>query len=104
MALLAVGAGLDFAAARRAGSALAIGLAAKLAFLPAATLALCWAFGVSGSAATVAVLFNALPASASAYVLARQMGGDAGLLAGILTVQTIAAFATMTVWLILLTG
>ena len=34
---------------------------------------------------------GALPCSASSYVLARQMGGDHGLVAGIITVQTLAS-------------
>jgi malonate transporter len=37
----------------------------------------------------------AVPASSSAYVLARQMGGDAPLLAQIITLQTILAALTM---------
>jgi predicted permease len=38
---------------------------------------------------------GSVPTSSSAYVLARQMGGDAPLLAQILTLQTILAAATM---------
>ena len=37
----------------------------------------------------------AVPTSPSAYVLARQMGGDAPLLAQIITLQTILAAITM---------
>ncbi len=37
-----------------------------------------------------------MPAASSAYVLARQMGGDAPLLAQIITLQTILAAFTMT--------
>ena len=39
----------------------------------------------------------ALPSASNAYVLARQMGGDAPLMAEILTVQTLAAMVTMPV-------
>ena len=42
-------------------------------------------------------LCSAVPTSASAYVLARQMGGDAPLLAQIITLQTILAAITMPV-------
>jgi predicted permease len=38
---------------------------------------------------------SAVPTASSAYVLARQMGGDAPLLAQIITLQTILAAVTM---------
>jgi malonate transporter and related proteins len=41
------------------------------------------------------VLFTAAPISASSYVLARQLGGDATMIAGLITITTIAAVATM---------
>jgi predicted permease len=47
------------------------------------------------------VLFAACPISASSYVLARQLGGDATLLARLITITTIAA--TMPLMLALLT-
>ena len=47
--------------------------------------------------AAVAVLYNGLPTSASSYVLARQMGGDGKLMAGIITATTLAAALTLPV-------
>ena len=41
------------------------------------------------------MLFAALPTAPSAYILARQMGGDAELLAGMLTLQTVLAVVTL---------
>jgi malonate transporter and related proteins len=46
-------------------------------------------------AALVAVLFQALPTASSSYVLARQLGGDAPLMAGIITFQTVLAMLTL---------
>jgi predicted permease len=43
------------------------------------------------------LLYGGLPMSASAYVLARLLGGDATLMAGALTVSTLAAFLTLPV-------
>jgi predicted permease len=43
------------------------------------------------------IMFAAMPASPAAYVLARQLGGDAPLMAGILTIQTAAAAITLPV-------
>ncbi|WP_029006905.1 AEC family transporter [Azospirillum halopraeferens] len=93
--LLAVGAGLDLAAARAAGRGVAVATATKLLLVPAITAAAGLALGVHGLALTVAVLFNALPCSASAYALARQMGGDHGLIAAVITVQTLLAALTL---------
>jgi malonate transporter and related proteins len=55
----------------------------------------CQALGVTGTAAAVAVLCGAVPTASGAYVLARQMGGDATLVASILTVQIVAAAFTI---------
>jgi hypothetical protein len=41
------------------------------------------------------VLFMSAPIAASAYVLARQLGGDAQLLASLITITTIGAALTM---------
>jgi predicted permease len=101
LGLLAVGAGLDLAAVRYAGPAVLAAAALKLAVLPLVTLALLHALAVDGTARTVAVLFAGLPVSASAYVMARQMGGDAPLLAATITLTTLAAALTLPLWLAL---
>lgn len=93
--LLAVGAGLDLKAARHAGSAVAAANGLKLLLSPLLTALLCLALGVGGAAAQVVVIYAALPTSASSYVLARQMGGNAPLMAGIITVTTLAAMAAL---------
>jgi hypothetical protein len=67
----------------------------KLAGLPLLTAAFCWLLDVGGVAWSVAMIFNALPAATSAYILARQMGGAPGLVANILTVQALAAAVTL---------
>ncbi len=99
--LLAVGAGLDLRAIGRAGRLVGIGAAVKLLATPGLTLLFCLVLGVGGLQAAVAVLYNALPTSASAYVLARQMGGDATVMAGIITVSTIAAAATIPILMLI---
>jgi len=95
VALLAVGAGLDFGTARTSGGWVAGAAALKLAGLPLLTAGFCLLLGVHGLPLTVAVIFNALPAATSSYILARQMGGAPGLVASILTVQTLAAALTL---------
>ncbi len=99
LGLLTVGAGLDFSAARADGRLLASACVLKLVVMPALTALACWALGVGGLAAAVAVLFNGLPTAPSAYIMARQMGGDAKLMASIITAQV--ALSALTLPLIL---
>lgn len=95
LALLAVGAGLDLAAARASGGRVAAATVLKLAGLPLLTAGFCWLLGVGGLAWSVAMIFNALPSATSSYILARQMGGAPALVANILTVQALAAAVTL---------
>ena len=99
LGLLAVGAGLDLGAVRQARYRVAASSAIKLLAVPALTAGFCLILGVGGLAATMAVLYNSLPTSASSYVLARQMGGDATMMAGIITLTTLAAIVTIPIML-----
>lgn len=99
--LLAVGAGLDFAALRRAGAGVAAASALKLIVLPLLTGLLAGLLAIETTTAAVAVIMASVPVSASAYVMARQMGGDAALMAGSITATTLAAAATMPLMLLL---
>jgi malonate transporter and related proteins len=95
LGLLAVGAGLDIPALRTSARSIAWSSMLKLAVLPGLTAAFAWWFGVTGLPLAVALLYNGLPCSANSYVLARQMGGDHRLMAGIITAQTLLAVATL---------
>ena len=95
LGLLCVGAALDFARLRRARGALLVGSGLKLVVLPAVMALALWAIGVDGRVAAAAVLFAALPIAPSSYVLARQLGGDAPLMAGMITLTTLAAVVTV---------
>jgi predicted permease len=95
LGLLAVGAGLDARTIRdRHGAVVAVS-AVKLVGLPLVAFAVAWSLGLPPAERAIAVLFAALPTAPSAYILARQMGGDAQLVAGMLTLQTIAAVLTL---------
>ncbi len=93
--MLCVGAALSWHRHHLANRALAVSTAAKLVALPLLAALLCHLFGVTGVAATVVVLIQGLPTAASAYVLARRMGGDASLMATITAGQTVAALVTL---------
>jgi malonate transporter and related proteins len=101
LALLAVGAGLRFDAMAANVRAISMAVALKLLGMPAMVWLALKMMGVEGEAAAVAILCNAVPTGSGAYVLARQMGGDAVLMANILTIQVICAAVTipLVVWL-----
>jgi len=93
--LLVTGAGLHLEGLLRPSAAAVLGVVLKLILMPALGIALGLAFGLSGTNLVIVAACSAVPASSSAYVLARQMGGDAPLLAQIITLQTILAAVTM---------
>lgn len=95
LGLLAVGSGIDFAAARRAGPATFWSSAIKLAGLPAAIMLAAPLAGLSGLPFAVAALYGGMPAAPNAYILARKMGGDAPLMAAIISITTLVAAATL---------
>ena len=107
IALLCVGAALIL----RFDSARVIGLAVtcvlKLLIMPVVGAALAIYFGLESVAFVVVMLFAATPASPASYVLARQLGGDAPLMAAILSLETLLAAITIPVivyWAMVRTG
>lgn len=101
LGLLTVGAGLDIAAAKAAGRQIFAATFLKLLLMPTVMWFFCLVFAVDTSAKTIAILFAALPGSALSFILARQLGGDSKLMAGIVTVQTCFSVATLPVILAL---
>ena len=65
--------------------------------MPAIAVTIGAALGLSGTNLAVVACCASVPASSNSYVLARQMGGDAPLMAQILTFQTALAAVTMPV-------
>jgi predicted permease len=93
--LLVTGAGLHLEGLFRPSLAASVAVFLKLILMPVLGVALALWFGLTGSNLAIVTACSAIPASSSAYVLARQMGGDAPLLAQIITLQTILAAITM---------
>ncbi len=100
--LLVVGAALDLRRLARLRPATLIATTAKLVGMPALVAGFAAFYGLSGQTLLVAIIAASVPTASASYVLARQMGGDAPLMADILTVQTLAAAATMPIALYLL--
>ena len=63
--------------------------------MPCIVIAMSWLGGLDGLARTVAIIAGAVPTAASAYVMARKMGGNAELMSSIVTFQMIASFFTL---------
>ncbi len=93
--LLVTGAGLQLQGLLRPSVGVTIGVAFKLVLMPVLAIGLALWFGLSGQSLAIIAICAAVPTSPSAYVMARQMGGDAPLLAQIITLQTILAAVTM---------
>lgn len=99
LGLLSVGAGLVFKDLAAKWGPISLAAFYKLLLLPLIAAVLFNLFGVIGTTPATVILFAAAPASVSSYILARQMGGDARLMAAIITAETLLAFATLPVWL-----
>ena len=93
--LLCIGASLRIRAMRASLAPFLASASVKLLVFPLAMFALIAATGLHGVAAQVAFLYGGIPTASSGYALARQMGGDAPLMAAIITLQTLLALLTL---------
>lgn len=102
LGLLCVGAALDLGTARQWISPVAISSCIKFLLMPLSTAIFAVVFGLHGAALTTSLLFQALPTASSSYILARQLGGDAPLMAGITATQTVLAIAAIpgVIWML----
>jgi acyl-CoA synthetase (AMP-forming)/AMP-acid ligase II len=96
-----IGAALDIGSMRSAKWPLGAGTALRLVVMPAIAFGLCNAIGLTGMPLQVAMLCVAAPVATSSYILARQLGGDARLMANIVTLTTLLSLVTipLTIWL-----
>ncbi|MGL4243113.1 MAG: AEC family transporter [Beijerinckiaceae bacterium] len=102
--LLMVGAGLDLKTLQRPGPGFAAAAVLKLVALPVMAGMLGMWLGLTGAALAVPMIAAAVPTAAASYILARKFGGDAPLMAAIITGQTIIAAFTLPVMLVLFAG
>ena len=95
VALVCVGAGLDFGALRTSLHKVAVSSLMRLVAAPALVWGACLLTGAGPLHTAVAVGIGSTPVAAASYTLAREMGGDARLIAAIITATTILSFITM---------
>jgi malonate transporter and related proteins len=95
LGLLLIGAGLVLGDIVKPNARVCTSTVFKLIVMPAIAMGIGLAFGLTGTALSVVAIASSVPSAPGSYVLARQMGGDAPLLAHILTFETLVALATI---------
>lgn len=81
--------------------ALSASAAIKFVLLPAITWTLCHAFGLDPLVTAAITLFFALPTAPASYLLSRQLGADADLMAGLIVAQSVLALLVLPVVVLL---
>lgn len=89
--LLVIGANLRIGELGGAVPLVVLSVAAKMLVFPLVTFLACRHAGVSADMTTIAVIFATCPTSPAGFPLAKQMGGDAPLMATIISIQTALA-------------
>jgi malonate transporter len=95
LGLLLVGAGLRIGELIRPNAVTLLACLLKLIVMPAIAVAIGLGCGLSGASLAVVACCAAVPAASNSYILARQLGGDAPLMAQILAFETALAAITM---------
>jgi malonate transporter and related proteins len=98
VALVCVGAALSLGSARAVPLHLSVGIVSKLLIAPALMLAAGLALGLPPLLLAVSVGLASMPSAPASYVLAREMGGDAPLMASIVTATTLLSLITIPFW------
>jgi predicted permease len=101
--LLVVGAGLDLTRMKSPHQGMFVSCALRLIGMPLFGFLIARSLDLTGITMGIVILSTAVPTASGAYILARQMGGDADLMAEILTYQTLFSMATLPLALFLLT-
>lgn len=95
LGLVCVGSGLVFSLQGLRPVALGWASLLKLVALPLVGAKVCVLFAVSAPVALAATFYCALPCAPNAYIMSKQLGGDARLMAALITLQTLLAAVTV---------
>lgn len=101
IALISVGATMNWGALARLDLFNGAICAIKLVALPALTLMTCLVLQVSPAIASVLVVFAALPTASAAHVLAAGFGADRALVATLVAQSTLLGAVTLPIWITL---
>ena len=97
--LLGIGASLKFSAIRGHAVPLGLAIAAKMLVFPMALVGSGFLLGLDPLALAVLAAVGAAPTANSTYTLAVDLGGDAPLMAEIVSLQTVTAALSMPLWI-----
>ena len=103
MLLLCVGASIRISALRAHSAALVLAVLAKLLVLPVVMMLVGSTFGLDKDVLLVLAVLAVAPTATSSFTLAQELGGDAPLMAEIITVQTLVAAVGIPAWVLLMT-
>lgn len=99
--LLCVGANIRVRAMSASVIPIVLSMMGKMVVFPVVIGLVAHFVGLDHQATMIAMIFGAVPTAAGAYTLAREMGGDAPAMAAIVTMQTVLAFITVPITLII---
>ena len=95
LAILAVGAGLKIKSLQSIDREIIAASIIKLIIAPIVMVFLTFLFIDDQQVRSLLILFGCIPTASAAYIMARKMGGDAELMASIITFQTIVSAFTV---------
>lgn len=72
---------------------------AKFLIFPALTLFFCHVLNIDEKITPILILFSIMPTATSAFILARQLGGDFKLMGAIITIQTLISMPIFIIFL-----
>ena len=97
--LLAIGAGVHLSAFRSAWRALLLSALAKAVIFPGLMVGSAMVMGLDGLSLIIIMIVGVMPTAVSSYPLARELGGNAKLMAEILSLQTVLSVPVLLIWL-----
>jgi len=95
--LINVGAGLNFNISSVYLNRIMFTGFMKLCLLPIVTIVILTIFMIDDTPRAVGMLYSALPCASTAYILSKQLGGDADLMAAIITATTVMSVFTISI-------
>lgn len=95
MGVLCLGAGLQWHAVRAGIGLASFSVVTQLLIKPLLFFAIAALMGLTGDWLLVGLLLMCVSTAPSSFILARQLGGDAPLMAGIVAIQTVLAIASV---------
>ena len=96
--LLCIGASLEFRAFASHALPLCLAVFAKIAVFPLALVLVAHWLGLEREVIAVLAVIGAAPTATSSFALASELGADTGLMAEIISLQTIVSAASMPMW------